>query len=89
MGRQKKDNSERDAKVLHIILALFQEGEVPSVRDVAEITGYTFPSTYTSFKSLSNNGKLVKASSIYFPPAVYIAMQQAASHELKATHETT
>jgi hypothetical protein len=89
VGQPKKDNSVRDTKVLRTILALFQEGEVPSVRDVAEITGYTIPSTYVSFKSLWYSGRLVKASSIYFPPVVYVAMQQAASLELEATRDKT
>lgn len=89
MGQPKKDNSKRDADVLRAMCTVIAAGNIPSTQGIAKESGYTKPSTYVSFRSLYNQGLLLRAqfgaSVVYMPKQVVEAMREAAKELLTGT----
>lgn len=91
MGQPKKDNTKRDKDVLRAMCTIIAEGGIPSTQGVAVESGYTKPSTYVSFRSLYNQGLLLRAqfgaSVVYMPKQVIEAMRESASKLLKEAND--
>ena len=87
VGQPRKDNSKRDRAVLKAICTILADGKLPSLRDAARESGYTNPSTYISFLSLREQGRLVRVQSggntVYLPVHIVNEIMQGASFLLK------
>lgn len=87
MGQPRKDNSKRDSAVLKAICAILADGKLPSLRDAARESGYTNPSTYISFLSLHEQGKLLRVQAgrnvLYLPFHVAQGIKEDASFLLE------
>ena len=87
MGQPRKDNSKRDNDVLRAVYIILRDGKLPSLRDVAKGSGYTNPSTYISFLSLHEQGRLLRiqagGNTVYLPPHVVEGIKEDASFLLE------